>query len=231
VNGQELTDALGESFGRISGSDKTLERTKPHPTPSTHVYERDMEQVHVCFGTKGLAYDHPLRFASYVLNAMLGDGMSSRLFQEVREKRGLAYAISSYLDSYSDAGATVVYAGTSKEALEEMIEILLREFNRFKKEPLEEESVKIAKEHLKGSLLLSLESSESIMTHLATSEIYFDSYLPVEELMSRIDGVTGNDIQYLANELFDPSSFCLAALGPTNGENLEGLLRSQPAVA
>ena len=218
---QEVVDLIGATFGQIPKSKKNRERVRPHPTSTTNIWKRDLEQVHFCLGTKGLQHNHSLRFACYVLNTVLGGGMSSRLFQEIRENRGLAYSVYSYLPTYLDAGLVVVYAGTSEDSLEEVIGLVLKQFGRLKTDPLKDEELKNAKEQLKGNLFLSLESSDNMMTRLAKNEIYFESYLSVEEVIKGIDEVEEESIRSLAADLFDGRYFCLAVLGPTDGNGLE----------
>jgi len=218
---QEVVDLIDETFGKIPKSNKTRTRNKPDPISTTNVWKRDLEQVHFCLGTKGLQYNHSLRFASYVLNTILGGGMSSRLFQEIRENRGLAYSVYSYLPTYIDAGLVVVYAGTNEGAFQEVIDLVLKEFKRFKNEPLKHEELETAKEQLKGNLLLSLESSDNLMTRLAKNEIYFKSYLPVATILKGIDEVKEETVQRLAGDIFDERFFCLTVLGPMNGNYLD----------
>jgi len=179
-----------------------------------------LEQVHFCLGTRGLRYNHSLRLASYVLNAILGGGMSSRLFQEIRETRGLAYSVYSYLPTYMDTGLMVVYAGTSADSLQEVIDLTLKEFFRLKTVPFKNGELETAKEQLKGNLLLSLENSENLMTRLAKNEIYFGSYFPVEKILKEINEVEEEMVIHLANEFFDRRFFCLTVLGPMDENNL-----------
>jgi len=214
---QEVVGLIDQTFGKIPESNNVRIRNKPDPICTTNVWKRDLEQVHFCLGTKGLQYNHSLRFASYVLNTILGGGMSSRLFQEIRENRGLAYSVYSYLPTYIDTGLVVVYAGTNEGSFQEVIDLVLKEFNRLKNEPLKSEELETAKEQLKGNLLLSLESSDNLMTRLAKNEIYFKSYLPVGTILRGIDEVKEETVQHLANDIFDERFFCLTVLGPMNG--------------
>ncbi|MGB7576142.1 MAG: pitrilysin family protein [Thermodesulfobacteriota bacterium] len=218
---REVVQLIGETFGQIPNSAKTRARTKPDPNPTTNSWKRDLEQVHFCLGTRGLPYNHSLRFTSYVLNTILGGGMSSRLFQEIRENRGLAYSVYSYLPTYIDTGLMVVYAGTNESSFQEVIELVLKEFNRLKEEPLRHEELETAKEQLKGNLLLSLESSDNLMTRLAKNEIYFKNYLPVGMILKGIDEVKEETVQRLARDTFDERFFCLTVLGPMNGNDLD----------
>jgi len=218
---QEVVDTIEATFGQIPKSNKTQERVKPASISTTNIWKRDLEQVHFCLGTKGLQYNHSLRFVSYVLNTILGGGMSSRLFQEIRENRGLAYAVYSYLPTYIDTGLVVVYAGTNEDSFQEVIELILKEFSRLKKEPFKNGELETAKEQLKGNLLLSLESSDNLMTRLAKNEIYFESYLPVEKILKGIDEVDEAEVRSLASEIFNQRFFCLTVLGPMDGNGLE----------
>ncbi len=149
--------------------------------------------------------------------------MSSRLFQEIRENRGLAYSVYSYLPAFIDTGLFVVYAGTSEDSYREVIDLILKEFNRLKTDPFRNGELETAKEHLRGNLLLSLESSDSQMTRLAKNEIYFDTYIPVNQILAGIDSVKEEEIRHLATELFNERYFCLTMLGPMDGN---GLLKS-----
>ncbi len=221
VKHQEVVDRIGETFGQLPRSEKERNRLKPDSISTTNIRKRELEQVHFCLGTKGLQYNHSLRFASYLLNTILGGGMSSRLFQEIRENRGLAYSVYSYLPSYIDTGLVVVYAGTNESSFREVIELVLNEFNRLKKEPFRNGELETSKEQLKGNLLLSLESSDNLMTRLAKNEIYFGSHLPVGKTLKGIDAVEEEAVRHLAKELFDERFFCLTILGPTNGKYLD----------
>ena len=218
---RQVVDMIEKTFGKILKSDRAWGRKKPDPVSTTNIWKRDLEQVHFCLGTRGLQYNHSLRFASYVLNTILGGGMSSRLFQEIRENRGLAYSVYSYLPTYIDSGLVVVYAGTSEDSFQEVIDLVLNEFNHIKKGPLKNGELETAKEQLKGNLLLSMESSDNLMTRLAKNEIYFQSYLPVGMILKGIDEVEEETVRQLANEIFDERLFCLTVLGPTNGNHLD----------
>lgn len=220
---QEVVDLIEATFGQISKSNRAKERVKPLSISTTHISKRDLEQVHFCLGTHGLHYNHSLRFASYVLNTILGGGMSSRLFQEIRENRGLAYSVYSYLPTYIDAGLVVVYAGTDQKSFEEVFRLILQEFKRLKAEPFKNGELEIAKEQLKGNLLLSLESSDNLMTRLAKNEIYFETYQTVDSILKGIDGVDERMVKSLASHLFDEQYFCLTVLGPMDGSHLNGI--------
>ncbi len=219
---QEVVALTEATFGRMPKASQVRERGKPLSISTTHISKRDLEQVHFCLGTHGLHYNHSLRFASYVLNTILGGGMSSRLFQEIRENRGLAYSVYSYLPTYIDTGLVVVYAGTDQRSFEEVLRLILKEFNRLKSEPFKHGELEIAKEQLKGNLLLSMESSDNLMTRLAKNEIYFEAYQTVESILKGIDEVNEEMVKHLASHFFDEQYFCLTVLGPMDGNPPEG---------
>jgi len=190
--------------------------------PSTHaiIALRDkpaLEQVHLCLGVPSYPLAHERRYASYVLNTLLGGGMSSRLFQNIREKQGLAYAVYSELNPYRDTGCLSVYAGTSIEAAERVVELILKEFRELKDGSIPAEELRRAKDHLKGSLMLSLESTSSRMANLARQEMYFDRFFSLDELIDAIEQVTPEQIQQIAGECFNQKQIALTVLGNLNG--------------
>jgi predicted Zn-dependent peptidase len=178
--------------------------------------KRQLEQVHVCLGVPAPAQGHPDRYAAYVLNTVLGGSMSSRLFQNVRERRGLAYSISSGIAAYSDAGALSVYAGTSLEAAPLVVRLTLEEMRRLAGEPLRADELRRAKDHLKGGLLLSLESTVSRMSHAARQEIAFGQQLPVGAILAGIEAVSADDVERLAASMF-AGRVAASALGNLRG--------------
>ena len=175
---------------------------------------RESAQVHLCVGVEGVAYADPDRYAVYLLNAMLGSSMSSRLFQEVREKRGLAYSIYSYQQSYRDAGLLVVYAGTAPESYRQVLDLVLAECRRLRDAPPHAEEFRRAKEQLKGNLLLGLESTNNRMTRLAKMEIYFGRTFDLDEIIRGIEVVTLEGFQDLAHRLFGRDAYALTTIGP-----------------
>jgi len=175
--------------------------------------ERDMEQTLVCLGTRSLNYDHQDRYPLFLLTTILGGGMSSRLFQEVREKRGLAYSVCSYIISHADSGALVVYAGTEKDHCREVIEIAQREMSRLVSEEVPQDELDAAREQLKGKTLMSLESSDSLMTRLAKNEIYHKKQPSIEDVIANYDAVCSKDIQRVAQGLFQSEFLHLEAMG------------------
>jgi len=184
--------------------------------------EKDLEQVHLCLGTLATPQNHPRRYEAFILNAVLGGSMSSRLFQEVREKLGLAYSVYSYIASHSDSGSLAIYAGTNRERLNEAIDIVLRELKSLKTDLLTQDELHDAKEQLKGNVLLSLESSDNRMTKLAKNEIYFGRYQPLREIIKGIDSVTPQSILELASELIDDRHLTLVLMGKLGNESFAG---------
>jgi predicted Zn-dependent peptidase len=204
---------------------ETLAQAAPEPpqkAPATHARislksKKDLEQVHVCLGVPSYPIPHEDRFTCYVLNTMLGGGMSSRLFQNIRERQGLAYAVFSELNPYSDTGCLSVYAGTSLEAAKQVVESVLREFTDLKQATAPAEEVRRAKDHLKGSLMLSLESTSSRMSNLARQEMHFRRFFTLDELAESIEKVTAEDVQRVAQTFFDQKNVALTVLGNLDG--------------
>lgn len=164
--------------------------------------KRELEQVHVCIGTRGYAQDHPDRYGCAILDTVLGGSMSSRLFQNVREKRGLAYSISSGVTAYSDTGVFSIYAGTSRAAAPEVIRLTIEEIRRICGEKVGEAELRRAKDHLKGGLVLSLESTASRMSQLAREEIYFGRSITLDEVLASLEAVCAEDVQRIASHVF-----------------------------
>jgi len=182
--------------------------------------KKALEQVQLCVGVPAHPIAHEKRHAGYILNTLLGGGMSSRLFQNIRERQGLAYSIYSDLNPYRDTGCLAVYAGTSLASAAKVVQSVVSEFHKLKSEPVTEEELKRSKAQLKGSLMLSLESSTSRMSNLARQEMYFDRFYDLDELIQRIEAVTAEDLTSLANEYFKTEAVAVTALGNLNGLKL-----------
>jgi predicted Zn-dependent peptidase len=196
----------------------------PDPVPGTHARialrnKKALEQVHVCLGVPSYPLPHEERFGCYVMNTLLGGGMSSRLFQNIRERQGLAYAVFSELNPYRDTGCLSIYAGTSIESARKVVESIMGEFRQLKEETVTDEELRRAKDHLKGSLMLSLESTSSRMSNLARQEMYFARFFTLDELVESIEAVTAADVQRIARTFFDPKQIALTILG--NLENFK----------
>jgi predicted Zn-dependent peptidase len=211
----ELVDA---EFGAMPGGSPATSPRAPVAWPGLRFRrKRNLEQVHICVGAPAYPLTHSKRFASYVLNTILGGGMSSRLFQNVREKRGLAYAVFSGLNSYADAGCLNVYAGTSTANARTVVQLIIEEFARLKNETLTNEELVRTKDYLKGSTLLALESTTSRMSNLARQQIYFGRHISMDELARQVDAVSAEDVQAVARDLFEPGRIALTVLGPLSG--------------
>ena len=183
--------------------------------------KKELGQLHLCLGVPCFGSPPDRRYQEYVLNTLLGGTMSSRLFQHIREERGLAYSVFSSVNSFLDSGNLLVYAATSPESGREVVQLILDEFRLLKGGPVGDKELKMAKDHLKGSLMLSLESSSSRMSNLARQEFYYGREFTVSEILEGIDGVTGEDVLQLAREIFDPARCTLAVLGQTGNLGMD----------
>src|SRR5262249_50100716 len=182
--------------------------------------KKSLEQVQICVGVPSYPITHQTRHSSYILNTLLGGGMSSRLFQNIRERQGLAYAIYSDLNPYRDTGCLSVYAGTSKASATKVVESVVSEFRKLKAEIVPQEELRRAKDQLKGSLMLSLESSTARMSNLARQEMYFDRFYGLDELIAKIEAVTAEELKELANTFFQTDNVAVTILGNLNGLRL-----------
>ncbi len=208
-----VAELTWSAFGGWHGKAVTANGSSPTSYHTTHHEERDSAQLHLVLGAEGLSYNHSNRYAFYLLNAILGGSMSSRLFQEIREKRGLAYSIYSYQASYQDSGLLAVYAGTSAEAYPQVVDLIRAEFARLRQGPVDLTEFHRAKAQLKGNLLLGLESTSSRMTRLAKTEIYFGRYFDLDEIIQGIDGVSPETFAELNRSLFEPERYALTTIG------------------
>jgi len=212
-----VRELVEQKFGSLTYNPEPVKDQAPTVVPKTLIRNKDLEQSHLCVGVDSYPQKHEDRYSSYVLNTLLGGSMSSRLFQNVREKRGLAYAVFSGLSAYRDAGSFTVYAGCSNEAVGEVIDLVVEELRNVKKSPVPQEELQRSKDHLKGSLMLSLESTSSRMSHLARQEIYFDRQFGLDETLAGIEKVTVDDVQRVADDLFKDGSLAATVLGDVNG--------------
>jgi predicted Zn-dependent peptidase len=193
------------------------------PTPSPKVTlrsKRELEQVHICIGLRAYPMADQRRFAVSLLNNVLGGGMSSRLFQNIREKQGLAYAVFSELNPYHDTGMLSVYAGTALATARKVVDSILAEFRDLKENPVTDEELRRAKDHLKGALLLSLESSGARMSNLARQYLYFGRFFSPEQMISGLEAVTRDEVRSVANDLFRPEAIAASVVGNLNGFKL-----------
>lgn len=211
----KLVEMLSAYFQSLPCGSSRAQISPPLHSKKFSKEARELEQLLFSLGTRGLAQNHPGRYDLLILNTILGGSMSSRLFQEVREKEGLAYSIYSFLESHSDTGAFVISAGTTAGKFSRIMEIVLRELRKLKEEPLSNKVLAAAREQLKGNILLSLESSDNIMSKLAKNELYLGGYQSIEQVIAGFSAVTAETVLDLCNEIFDENCFTLQLLGNT----------------
>jgi len=214
---ERVRELVEEKFGSVAQPGEPFREQPPKVVPKILIRNKELEQSHVCLGASSYPQNHDDRYSSYVLNTLLGGSMSSRLFQNVREKRGLAYAVFSGLSAYRDAGSFTIYAGCSNEAVGQVIDLVVDELRGVKLAPVPDAELRRAKDHLKGSLMLSLENTASRMSHLARQEIYFDRQFGLDETLVGIERVTAAEVQRVAADLFRDGSLAATVLGNVNG--------------
>ncbi len=214
VSHSAFVERIAPAFEKIPPGGGFPQRWTPAGGRRIDFCHRQLEQVHICLSSPGLATTDPERFAFSLMNSILGGNMSSRLFQEIREKRGLAYAVYSYLVSYEDTGMFGVYAGVEPTRALEVSALIAGEMRRLKQMPVLAEELRDAKEFTKGNMLLASESTDNQMVRLAQGEINFQRYVPIEEVVDKVEAVTPDDIQALASRLFEDDHLVLSLLGP-----------------
>ncbi|MBU4277136.1 MAG: insulinase family protein [Proteobacteria bacterium] len=217
---QQIVDLLGASLAELPILSPREARQAPAANPGLVVVPRPCEQVHIAMGAPGPSSTDPDRFAAALLNVILGGNMSSRLFQEVREKRGLAYAVFSYLSSYSDSGVFGVYMGVAPGRSPEALKVVRAELARLAVEPVDEQELEHAKEHTKGSILLGAENPDSRMYRLARNEFNFGRDVTLEEVVAQIEAVQVGDLTRVAAKCLDPDKLGITVLGPADADGL-----------
>lgn len=222
VNHNELVKYFKPFFDPLLANKGSTEtRVKPSVTPSISAFKKDLEQVHICLGAQASSMREKQRFADLVLNTILGGNMSSILFQEIREKRGLAYSVFSYISSFMDTGAERIYLATDKEKVDECIELIGSIIRNIQGENIDGLDLARAKEYLKDGILLGLESMDSMMMRLAKNEFVFNRYVTYEELIKDIEDVTMDAVIEAARRIFMPGHISLAALGPVDQDSID----------
>ena len=217
----EMVDLVASRFAKLPPSKDGFADSVPRPAPHVTLRNKsELEQVHICIGVPALPMSDDRRFAVSVLNNVLGGGMSSRLFQNIREKLGLAYAIFSELNSYKDAGVLSVYAGTSIDTAEQLVRCVLEEFRLLKDELLTDDELRRAKDHLKGATLLALEGTGQRMNSLARYHLYFNRYFTPDELITLLERVTTEDIRQISREFFRADQIAASVVGNLDGFDL-----------
>jgi predicted Zn-dependent peptidase len=218
---QRFVDLVSERFAKLERAPALPSDSTPRPAPHITLRKKnELEQVHICIGVAALPMSDRRRFAVSVLNNVLGGGMSSRLFQNIRERQGLAYAIFSELNAYKDAGMLSVYAGTSIDTAPKVIDSILQEFRKLKDELLTPEELRRSKDHLKGSTLLALESTGQRMNSLARYHLYFNRHFTPEELIAMLESVTPEEVREVARQFFQPERLAASVVGNLNGFDL-----------
>jgi predicted Zn-dependent peptidase len=211
---EDVVQMVGEKFGDMGDRGTPPVTTTPKAyAPLILKKKESLEQVHIAVGVPSYPLAHELRFPLYILNTVLGGGMSSRLFQDIRERKGLAYAVYSELNLFSDTGSLTIYAGTGIETAKQVVTSVVEEFRQLKNELIGEDEIRRAKDHMKGSLMLSLESTSSRMSNLARQELYFDRFMSLDELLENIESVEREAVQAIAQEFFTTENIALAMLG------------------
>ena len=220
---EQLVTQVRRFWDDVRGAAKVSADSTPLFASGQHLQEKEIEQIHICLGTPGVAHDDPRFYASHVLNTILGGGVSSRLFQHIREERGLAYSVCSYPSSFRDTGLFTIYTGVSPENCREVMDIITSIIGDIRSNGVRPDELKRAKEQLKAGLLFSLESSSSRMSRLGRAEISSREYLSPEHLVDKVDAVMLQHLFDLAQPLFRHESTCMTALGPIGESGLERL--------
>ncbi len=210
---RQFADMAEKAFGSIPSGNDISRRQRPIPNLDIQFFDRDLEQVHLLMGFQGPSAADPARFAALLMNVILGGSMSSRLFQEIREKRGLAYAIYSFLNSYHDAGLLGIYAGVAPQNVHETVALIKEEMVKLAENPLTIGELDAARDHIKGNLLLSAESTDARMSRLAKNEIDLGKFVSYDEIVGSIEKVTPEQVQDIAAKCLK-RGMALACLGP-----------------
>jgi predicted Zn-dependent peptidase len=216
-----FVEAVAEKFSTLAGGQTLSELSAPEPSARIILRNKKaLEQVQICLGVPAPRVTDESRFATSILNTVLGGGMSSRLFQNIREERGLAYSVYSDMSPYRDTGNLCVYAGTSAGKALEVVDLILAEFRNLKEVPIGAEELTRAKDQLKGNILLGLESSSARMANLARQEMYFHQFFSADEVIARIEAVDAGEVQTMAQRLFEPENIAVTLLGRLDGVKL-----------
>jgi predicted Zn-dependent peptidase len=214
VDHDRFVALLAPAFAAIERKNGFPERLKPRGRSGIFVHPRDLGQLHVCLATGGLSITDERRYAASLLNTVLGGNMSSRLFQKIREQRGLAYSIYSFFSSYVDTGMSGIYLGTDSTNGPDSVALILAELAAFKRTPVDAAELADAKEFTKSNLIMAAESVDSQMVRIAQNEIHLGHYMPLPEIIARVDAVTPAEILALSEELYRPDPMALTLLGP-----------------
>jgi predicted Zn-dependent peptidase len=220
---ESVISMLSKSLGNLRRGSEPEKGPLPHFENKVDVFHKELSEAHICIGVEGIPQTSEDRYGLFVLNTILGAGVSSRLFQEIREKRGLAYSIYSFVSSYYDTGIWGVYAGVSRKRVGEVAGLILKEMHDLKS-TLTEVELQRAKNQLKGNIILGLESTSSRMTNIARQEIYHGRYYSPKEIMKEVDSITLEHIRFLAEKLIKQGRFSLTVYGPVYERDLKGII-------
>ncbi len=221
VDHQSLVSYFKPVLESLTKGNQNLKRTSPGSHAGVSVHNKDLEQVHICLGGAAPSLASDKRFASAILNTVLGGNMSSRLFQEIRENRGLAYSVYSFLSAYMDTGLLGVYVGTDLQNVNPVLETIQREIQKISKGGLSESDLSAAKEHLSGGIYLASESADGRMMRIAKNEFNFERYVEYEELIAYLEKVTVDEVIEISNTIFQEGKVSLTTLGPLEEEGLD----------
>ncbi|MBI5191617.1 MAG: insulinase family protein [Nitrospirae bacterium] len=217
----ELMGLLNKSFGGIRKRKVPAVKSEPGFRAEVSVRHKKLEQVHICMGAKGKPYSHEDRYGMYALNTLLGSSMSSRLFQEIREKRGLAYSVYSYLTSMKDTGLFTIYAGVSPSKAPSVVRLINKELKKLIKDGVSELELSRVREQLKGNMVLSMEHTYTRMSQLAKQELFLGRHYTLDEILASIEKVDVGQVNRLVRETFGGGGVALTALGPVKKEDIE----------
>jgi len=214
IEHNSLVDKIAGRFHHLKEYASDTAGTCFKPRREVCFHFRDLEQVHICMGAPGLSQTDENRHTLYILNAILGGSMSSRLFQEIREKNGLAYSVFSFIAAFNDVGIFGIYMGIVQQTLDSAMQIVQNEIKTLKDTLIEDTELTCAKEQIKGNMLLALESSDSRMSRLAKCELYYNDFIPVESILSSVDKVRADDVRDLARSILRNECCTYTFLGP-----------------
>jgi len=223
VEHERFLDLIGPLLEQLPTTTLTPDRMPPVLRAHATTITKDLEQVHICLGFEGCSQADPDRFVGHLLNALLGGSMSSRLFQEVREKRGLAYSVFSFLNSHEDCGLAGVYAAVAPDLVEQALSVIRRELDALIARPIPADELEAAKQYLKGSIVLNTESTDSRMNRIAKNELTFGRFVALEEIDALIDAVTSEAILAWFSARYRPQQCALLLFGPVSDDQARAL--------
>ncbi|HET9531556.1 MAG TPA: pitrilysin family protein, partial [Blastocatellia bacterium] len=223
IEHSSFVDMVARYFGQLRERDVKIVVSAPQTASRRIALSKELEQTHLVVGTRCPSMISEDRYAVHVLNVILGGGMSSRLFQTIREDHGLAYAVYSSINAYTDTGYLSMYAATSPEQIGEVIRLSLQEFEKLKHDQVSEAELQRAKDQLKVSIMLSLESTSARMSNLARQEIFFGRQFTLDEILDRIDRVAIEDVRRIAGEIFRGDDLAITAIGQLENFDIDSM--------